>query len=108
LYLLKGTGRDVRSVSLPLSGVVLDEDLQTLAVRSADAPSDVAVRVAAVRPDGSRLPVSGFSTRSGWDQRYWLARPAALPRGTRVEVTTTGAATGSLRLWLDVVTPPRS
>ena len=107
LYLVKGAGRDMRSLSLPLSGAVVDEDVQALAVRSADAPSDVAVRIAAVRPDGSRLPVSGFSTRSGWDQRYWLARPAALPKGTRFEVTTTGASPGPLRLWLDVVTPPR-
>jgi mono/diheme cytochrome c family protein len=105
LYLLKGSGRDVRSLSLPLSGVVVDEDIQALAVRSADAPSDVDVRVAAVRPDGSRLSISGFSTRSGWDQRYWLARPAAMPKGTRFEVTTTGAMPGPLRLWLDVVKP---
>jgi mono/diheme cytochrome c family protein len=105
LYLLKGTGRDVRSLSLPLAGVVVDEDIQALAVRSADAPSDVDVHVAAVRPDGSRLPVSGFSTRAGWDQRYWLARPAAVPKGTRFEVTTSGAAPGALHLWLDVVKP---
>jgi mono/diheme cytochrome c family protein len=108
LYLLKGAGRDVRSLSLPLTGAVVDEDVQTLAVRSADAPSDVAVRIEAVRPDGSRLPIGGFSTRSGWDQRYWLARPASVPKGTRFDVTTTGAAPGPLRLWIDVVAPPRS
>ena len=108
LYLLKGAGRDVRSLPLPLSGILVDQDLQALAVRSADGPSDVDVRIAAVRPDGSRLPIGGFSTRSGWDQRYWLARPATVPKGTRLDVTTTGAAPGALRLWIDVVTPPRS
>jgi mono/diheme cytochrome c family protein len=108
LYLLKGAGRDVRSLPLPLSGVVVDEDVQALSVRSADAPSDVAVRIDAVRPDGSRLPISGFSTRLGWDQRYWLARPATVPKGTRFDVTTTGATPGPLRLWLDVVAQPRS
>ena len=105
LYVVKGAGHDVRSLSLPVSesGVVVDEDVRTLAVRSADAPSDIAVRVDAVRPDGSRIPISGFSTRAGWDQRYWLARPMAVPKGTRFAVTTTGAPPGSLRLWLDVV-----
>jgi len=111
LYLVKGAGREVRSLSLPVPGAPapssagVDEDVQALAVRSADAPSDVAVRIEAVRPDGSRLPISGFSTRSGWDQRYWLERPATLPKGTHFEVTTTGAAPGSLRLSLDVVKP---
>ncbi len=103
LYLSKGQSRLVSTVELPLAGVVLDQDVQALAVRSADAPSDVSVRIEAVRADGSRLPISGFSTRSGWDQRYWLARPASVPKGTRLNVVTTGAAPGSLRLWLDVV-----
>jgi mono/diheme cytochrome c family protein len=105
LYLARGSGRLVSSLSLPLSGAVVDQDVQALAVRSADAPSDVAVRIDAVRPDGSRSPIGGFSTRAGWDQRYWLARPATVPKGTRLDVTTTGAPTGSLRLWLDVVRP---
>jgi hypothetical protein len=108
LYMLKSAGRDVRSVSLGLSGssgAVVGEEVQALAVRSADAPSDIAVRIEAVRPDGSRLPIGGFSTRSGWDQRYWLERPASVPKGTRFEVTTTGAAPGSLRLSLEYLTP---
>jgi hypothetical protein len=103
LYLLKGRGGPMRAVELPLSGAVADEDVRALAVRSADAPSDVRVRVDAVRPDGSRQAIGGFSTRAGWDQRYWLARPMSLPKGTRVAVSTSGAAPGPLRLWLDVV-----
>jgi len=109
LYVVKGAGREVRSLPLPLpasSGAVVDEDVQALAVRSADAPSDVAVRIEAVRPDGSRLPISGFSTRSGWDQRYWLQRPATVPKGTRFDVTTTGAAPGPLRVWLEYLVTP--
>jgi hypothetical protein len=114
VYLLKGAGRDVRSLPIPLSGLsglsgvsgaVIDEGIQALALRSVDAPSDVAVRIEAVSPDGSRLPIGGFSTRSGWDQRYWLERPAALPKGTRVDVITTGAPTGSLRLWIEYLVP---
>jgi mono/diheme cytochrome c family protein len=106
VYLLKAAGRDVRSLPLPLSGAVVDEDVQTLAVRSADAPSEVSVRIEAVRPDGSRLPISGFSTRSGWDQRYWLEHPATIPKGTRFDVTTTGAPPGSLHLWLEYLVTP--
>jgi hypothetical protein len=106
LYVVKGAGREVRSLPLPVSetaGTLVDDDVRTLAVRVADAPSDVGVRVEAVRPDGSRVPLSGFSTRAGWDQRYWLARPATVPKGTRINVTTTGAPPGALRVWLDVI-----
>jgi hypothetical protein len=108
VYLLKGAGRDVRSLPIPLlrlPGAVVDEDIQALAVRSAEAPSDVTVRIEAVKPDGSRLPIGGFSTRSGWDQRYWLERPAAVPKGTRFDVITTGALPGSLRLWIEYLVP---
>jgi mono/diheme cytochrome c family protein len=98
-----GPGKDIQSIALPLTGAVVDEDVQALAVRTAAAPSDVAVRIEAVRPDGGRLPLGGFSTRSGWDQRYWLARPATVPKGTRIEVTTRGTPPGKLQLWLDVV-----
>jgi mono/diheme cytochrome c family protein len=112
VYLLKGAGRDVRSLPIPLSGLsglsgvsgaVIDEGIQALAVRSVDAPSDVAVHIEAVSPDGSRRPIGGFSTRSGWDQRYWLERPAAVPKGARFDVTTTGASPGSLHVWLEYV-----
>jgi hypothetical protein len=114
VYLLKAAGRDVRSLPIPLpelatasgsSGAVVDEDIQALAVRSAEAPSDVTVRIEAVKPDGSRLPIGGFSTRSGWDQRYWLERPTVVPKGTRLDVITTGAPPGSLRLWIEYLVP---
>jgi hypothetical protein len=103
LYLLKGQGQAVHAIDLPLSGAIVDDQVKAVAVRSSDAPSDVRVRVEAVRPDGSRLPIGGFSTRAGWDQRYWLARPALVPKGSRVNVSTAGAPPGPLRLWLDVV-----
>ncbi len=106
LYLLKGRGGEVQALELPLSraaAVAADADVRALAVRSADAPSDVRVRVDAVRPDGSRQPIGGFSTRAGWNQRYWLARPMPVPKGTRFDVSTSGAPPGSMRLWLDVI-----
>jgi hypothetical protein len=118
LYLMNGAGRELRSLEIPASGAAIDEDAQALAVvvlRSGDAPreGDVRnVRIEAVRPDGSRVPVIGFAARAGWDQRYWLARPLALPKGTRLDVNVmnvvnaAGAGVSSLRLSIDLVRPP--
>jgi len=103
LYLTKSPApRAIRGVALQAGQpVALDEAMQGLAVRAADAPSDVRVEVDAIRPDGSRMPVAGFLTRAGWDQRYWLARPVDLPKGTRLEVKRTGEPSRPLHLWLD-------
>jgi mono/diheme cytochrome c family protein len=114
LYLMKTAGRSVRSVDLPSSGAVIDEDSQALAVMvvgngiaAGDTnASDVDdVLIEAVRPDGSRVPVIGFGVRAGWNQRYWLASPLTLPKGTRLDVKTAGIAPSSIRLSLDVVRP---
>jgi mono/diheme cytochrome c family protein len=108
LYLANAPGREVRRLDLPASGTIVEEDSQALgivALRNLAAPGDVEVRVEAVRPDGSRVPVAGFEARPGWDQRYWLARPLKLPKGTRLDVKTTGAAVSVLRLSIDIVRP---
>ena len=101
LYLTKTpASRTIRGLALePGQSVAVDEHLQGVAVRAADSPSDVEVRLDAIRPDGSRIPVAGFLARAGWDQRYWLARPIDLPKGTRLEVKTTGERLP--HLWLD-------
>jgi hypothetical protein len=108
LYLTKPpVAREIRGVALPLNAAhALDEHLQGLAVGAADAPSDVQVTLEAIRPDGSRVPVAGFLTRAGWDQRYWLERPVDLPEGTRIEVRTAGEPARALRLWLDSAPAP--
>ena len=106
LYVMKRPAiREVRSLDVSASGGVVDEDAQALAVRSAGVQNDVDVRIDAVRPDGSRVPVIGFAARAGWDQRYWLARPLLLPKGTRLDVRTAGAVSSSMRIWIDVATP---
>jgi mono/diheme cytochrome c family protein len=106
LYLMKApAGREVASLDVPVSGGVVDEDAQALAVRSDGARADVDVRIVAVRPDGSRVAVIGFVARAGWGQRYWLARPLLLPKGTRLDVRTTGAVSSSMRIWIDVARP---
>ena len=105
LYLTKSPAvREIRGIALQTATAQpIDEHVEGLAVRAADAPSDVQVRIEAVRPDGSRVAVAGFLTRAGWDQRYWLARSVDLPKGTRLEVKTAGEAPQALRLWLDSV-----
>jgi hypothetical protein len=112
LYLMKAAGRGVRSLDLPSSGAVIDEDSQALAVivvgaGNASGDTNVSgvddVLIEAVRPDGSRVPVIGFGVRAGWNQRYWLASPLTLPKGTRLDVKTAGIAPSSLRLSLDMV-----
>jgi mono/diheme cytochrome c family protein len=110
LYLAKAAARGVRSLDLPSSGAVIDEDSQALAVtvvRADDASTDVDVAdifIEAVRPDGSRVPVIGFGVRGRWNQRYWLASPLTLSKGTRLDVKTAGSNTpSSLRLSLDMV-----
>jgi hypothetical protein len=103
LYLTKSPApRAIRGIPL-LAGrsVVLDEHVQGVAVRSMDAPSDAQVVVDGVRPDGSRVAIAAFSTRSGWDQRYWLARPVDLPKGTRLEATSRMEGSQMIRLWVD-------
>jgi hypothetical protein len=103
LYLIKSPApRAIRGVALqPGQPVVVDEHLLGLAVRAANAPSDLRVTLDAVRPDGSRVPIAGFVTRAGWDQRYWLATPIDLPKGTRLEVNAGTERFQAIRFWLD-------
>jgi len=105
LYFAKASAsRTVRSVPLnPGQSAALGEALQGVAVRSADGASDTRVEIDAIRPDGSRVRVAGFVTRAGWDQRYWLASPVDLPRGSRLDVRTAGEAIERIHLWLDAV-----
>src|SRR5437867_4549225 len=65
----------------------LNDDVQAVALRPDAVPSNITLQVEAVRPDGSRAPMLRLNTRADWDRRYWFARPLALPRGTKIEVT---------------------
>jgi hypothetical protein len=111
-------GKDRQTITFSRT---LDEDVEALAISPDQTPDNVTLQVVAVRPDGSRAPIVRFATRPDWNRRYWLARPLALPRGTRIEVTANlddpdlmsaafGGPTGgkaqapaSVRLALDVV-----
>ena len=108
LYLSSAATRDVRRLELPEGGTVIEEDAQALAVvalRKPGAAGDADVTIEAVRPDGMRTAVAGFGSRAGWDQRYWLARPLTLTKGTRLEARTNGVAPSAFRFSLDVVRP---
>jgi hypothetical protein len=101
----------------------LNEDLQAVAVTPDEVPPNIWLQMVAIRPDGSRAPLIRLSTRPDWSRRYWFERPLSLPRGTRIEVTaklddpdilsaafggpptTSTAASGLLRLTLNVVRP---
>jgi hypothetical protein len=48
---------------------------------------NAAVTVVAIRPDNSREELIAFRPRAGWARRYWFREPLALPRGTRIDVT---------------------
>lgn len=104
LYLVKTAApREVKGVALDAAIVTLAEDVQALAFRTEGAPNDLVLRVEAVRPDGSRAPLVALQTRASWDQRYWFDRPVALPRGTRISVSTTPTDATAPKMWIDVV-----
>jgi hypothetical protein len=65
----------------------LDRDVQAFAINTEQAPDDVSLQVEAVAPDGTRTPLVRFVTRADWTRRYWLEKPLALPRGTRIEIS---------------------
>jgi len=101
LYLTKSAAREMHGVAIT-SGDALSEHLQAVAVRVAGPGGDVPLTIEAIRPDGTRLTIAGFLARTGWDQRYWLARPLDLPKGTRIEMSR--AAGMNVRVWLDAST----
>jgi hypothetical protein len=73
--------------------------LQAVAVRVTAARGETPIRLDAIRPDGTRLTLAGFVARGGWNERYWLARPVDLPKGTRIEID---RAVTDVQIWLDV------
>jgi len=100
LYLAKSpSARAIVGVpisSTDTSGVV--DHMQAIAVRVTAAHGDAPIRIDAIRPDGTRLTLAGFIARAGWNERYWLARPVDLPKGTRVEMD---RDVRDVQIWLD-------
>jgi hypothetical protein len=99
VYFAPAAARELTSVSVASSALpttagqtvrfskTIDEDVQALALSPDVVPDNVTLQVEAIRPDGSRAPLVRFAARPDWNRRYWFAKPVALPRGTRIEVT---------------------
>jgi hypothetical protein len=105
LYLAKSPStRAIRSVAVqPGTANTIDEPMQAVAVRTAGVAADTRLEVDAIRPDGSRIVLAGFSARPGWNRRYWLARAIDLPRGSRLEATASAERMEPIQLFLDVL-----
>jgi hypothetical protein len=100
LYLATSASpRAIRGIPIPsASAEALADHVQAVAVRVTAASGETPIRIDAIRPDGTRLTLAGFVARAGWSERYWLARPIDLPRGTRVEMN---RAVSDVQIWLD-------
>jgi hypothetical protein len=79
-FVARAAPQELRSIT------VVDRDVRALALRLEDALPDKKVRVEAVLPAGTRIPLIGLKTRPEWNRRYWFNRPIPLPRGTRINV----------------------
>jgi mono/diheme cytochrome c family protein len=100
LYWTKSASwRAIRGIPVsPAGPEPIADHLQAVAVRVSAASGETPIRVDAVRPDGTRLTLAGFVARAGWNERYWLARPVDLPKGTRVEMN---RAVSDVQIWVD-------
>jgi len=65
---------------------VLDAGARAMAIYPTDALGAAAVTVDAIWPSGSRQRVIEFSTRPGWERRYWFDTPFDWPTGTRIQM----------------------
>jgi hypothetical protein len=104
LYFAEGPTQPVRGVVIkaPLTRVpagaekhrvrssfLVTSPSQALAIRPRPFPFARSVTALAYRPDGTVEPlVRVTDLRHDWQPTYYFKRPAALPRGTRIEVTT--------------------
>jgi hypothetical protein len=99
LYFAEGPATELRALRLsarpapaglsssePPPAAVIDETLQAVAIYPERGLPAAAVRVTALRPDGSREELIAFRPQPGWERRYWFREPIVLPRGTRIEV----------------------
>jgi hypothetical protein len=85
LYFAKEPGTTVRA----LAASSIEQDVRALAIYPTVGVRNRSVRVVAHKPDGSRVDLIALHPRPDWVRRYWFAEPIALPKGTRIEVTST-------------------
>lgn len=66
--------------------VDVPQDVDAIGLRVDTVPPDVSIEIEGLPATGSALPLVRFAARPSWEQRYWFARPVALPRGSRVQI----------------------
>ena len=72
-----------------IAGSTIDRNIRALAIYPTTGLRATRVTAIARTPDGSRVDLIAFHPRADWTRRYWFTEPIALPRGTRIDVTTT-------------------
>jgi hypothetical protein len=66
-----------------------EDDLEAIAIRPRSHPLVVSFQATAFRPDGTQeVMIWTRGSRFDWQPTYYFKRPVALPKGTRIEVTT--------------------
>ena len=66
----------------------VDQDLSLLALLPEVDIESSEVRIEAVKPDGSRVPMLWLrEPDSGWTTRFWFDEPLSLPEGSQLEIT---------------------
>ena len=69
---------------------ILDQDVNLLGLLPELEIEALELQIEGVLPDGSRLPLLLIRDPDpGWPTRYWFDSPRSLPRGSRIEVSTT-------------------
>lgn len=68
---------------------MVDEDLTISSFTPDPMLTNARIEITAVQADGTLVPVAKMAIRPDWTRRYWLARPLALPRGSRIDVVLT-------------------
>jgi len=64
----------------------LPNDVRVIGIYPNAGYTNTAVKVTAIRPDGTRAELIAFHPRPDWARRYWLREPVPLPLGTTIEV----------------------
>jgi hypothetical protein len=78
----------------PTFGSTLDVGGRVLAIRPQVDHPYATVDISATVPSGRKVALLKLrGIRPEWPRRYWLADPVELPKGTKIEVTTTPADT---------------
>jgi hypothetical protein len=81
-----GLGDKLQAGEHVVAGQVISQDIEAVALRAESPLSNMAVRVDAILPNGTRDVLIRLHPRPDWQRRYWFTSPIPLPRGSRIEV----------------------